>query len=193
MRIAVVVPVKSFRLAKGRLAGVLDAARREELARECAARVVAAAAPHRVYVVCDDDEVERWAREHGASPVRCDAPGLDVAVSAGRRVAATDGAEHLIVAHADLPLARRLDHVVRPGAVTLVPDRHRDGTNVLAFPLASSFSTAYGPGSWANHLRAAGIAGLPVETIEDADLALDLDDAADLDELARRRERDAPR
>ena len=193
MRIAVVVPVKSFRLAKGRLAGVLDASRREALARECAARVVAAASPHPVYVVCDDDEVESWARDRGAKVVRCDAPGLDVAVTAGRRAAEAEGAEHLVVAHADLPLARRLDHVVRPDTVTLVPDRHRDGTNVLAFPLDSSFSTAYGPGSWANHLRAAGIAGLRVETIEDADLALDLDDAADLEELARRRESDDPR
>ena len=193
MRIAVVVPVKSFRLAKGRLAGVLDAARREALARECAARVVAAAAPHPVYVVCDDDEVENWARDLGASVVRCDAPGLDVAVAAGRRAAAAEGAEHLVVAHADLPLAPRLDHIVRPGTVTLVPDRHRDGTNVLAFPVDSGFTTAYGPGSWANHLRAAGIAGLPVETIEDADLSLDLDDAADLDELARRREKGTQR
>jgi len=58
--------VKSFRAAKLRLATVLDARAREALARELASRVIAAAAPVPVLVVCDDEEVATWAAERGA-------------------------------------------------------------------------------------------------------------------------------
>lgn len=187
MTAAVVIPVKSFTLAKGRLAGTLDADRRSELARSCADAVVSAAAPLPVYVVCSDDDVAGWARSLGARVVICTVPGLDTAVAAGREAARADGLDHLVVAHADLPLARDLARVIRPGRVSLVPDRHRDGTNVLAFPICSGFRTAYGPGSFDNHLRIAADAGLDCDVIEDPDLALDLDTADDLGELDRRR------
>jgi 2-phospho-L-lactate guanylyltransferase (CobY/MobA/RfbA family) len=73
----------------------------------------------------------------------------------------------------------------------MVTDRHSDGTNVLSFPIASSFTTAYGPGSLDNHMRAAQASGLAYEIIEDASLSLDLDTADDLTELERRR-KDTP-
>lgn len=186
MRPAVVIPVKSFALAKGRLAGALTPEGRSTLARECAGRVVAAAKTLPVYVVCDDPDVAAWAESVGASVVRCDEPGLDLAVAAGRRVAANDGHDHIIVAHADLPLAEDLAHVAREGVVSMVPDRHRDGTNVLSFPTRCAFTTAYGPGSFENHVRNAERAGLHHEVIDDAHLALDLDTVDDLDELAAR-------
>jgi len=81
---------------------------------------------------------------------------------------------------------RTFEHVVREGKVTLVPDRHNDGTNVLAFPAHSAFTTAYGPGSFDNHKRIAAQAGLDCEVINDNMLELDLDTADDLTELARR-------
>lgn len=185
MLVATVIPVKSFALAKGRLASTLTPSRRAELARECATKVVTAATPSPVYVVCDDEEVAAWARSVGARVVRCDTPGLDHAVAAGRRAARDDGADHVIIAHADLPLATGLIHVVREGAVSIVPDRHRDGTNVLAFPASSAFTTAYGPDSFQNHLRIAERLDLDCIVIEDPALALDLDTADDLAELDR--------
>ena len=187
MRTAVVIPVKSFTMAKGRLADTLTPAQREELARTCAETVVHAASPLPAYVVCSDDAVASWAVSLGARVVHCATPGLDVAVAAGRTAIAEDGFDHIIVAHADLPLAETLAHVAREGIVTMVTDRHSDGTNVLSFPIASSFTTAYGPGSLDNHMRAAATCGLAYEIIEDASLALDLDTADDLSELERRR------
>ena len=56
-RAVVLVPVKAFAAAKGRLAGVLDGPGRAALARSMAEVVVAAAAPLPVVVVCDDDDV----------------------------------------------------------------------------------------------------------------------------------------
>ena len=186
MQCAVIIPVKSFTIAKGRLADTLHADEREKLARTCAETVVLASRPLPTYVVCNDDSVAQWAIALGANVVTCITPGLDIAVNAGRTEAIQNGADHIIVAHADLPLAVTFEHVVREGKVTLVPDRHNDGTNVLAFPAHSAFTTAYGPGSFDNHKRIAQQAGLDCEVINDNMLELDLDTADDLTELARR-------
>lgn len=191
MRVAVVIPVKSFTMAKGRLADTLTPAQREELARTCAETVVHAASPLPAYIVCSDDSVANWAVSLGAHVVHCATPGLDVAVTAGRDAIAALGFDHIIVAHADLPLAEELAHVAKEGFVTMVTDRHHDGTNVLSFPVASSFTTAYGPGSLDNHIRSAESLGLRYEVINDESLSLDLDTADDLSELERRR-KDTP-
>lgn len=186
MRTAVVIPIKSFALAKGRLADTLSPDERASLARRCASTVVRAAGTMDVYVVCSDPEVAAWAESSGCTVVDCPTPGLDSAVRAGRSRAAADGADHIVVAHSDLPLARDLSSVVRPGVVSITPDRHRDGTNVLSFPTTSAMRTAYGPDSFDNHLRIARSLGLAVEIVEDASLELDLDTADDLAELDRR-------
>ena len=68
----------------------------------------------------------------------------------------------------------------------MITDRHSDGTNVLSFPIASQFSTAYGPGSFENHMQIAIDAHLQYEVILDPNLELDLDTADDLTELHRR-------
>lgn len=187
MRVAVVIPVKSFALAKGRLSDALTPSERESLARHCATTVLSAAAPLNVYVVCNDADVEAWAASHGAHIVHCATPGLDSAVGAGRTAAQADGYDHVVVAHADLPLATTFHHIARQGCVTMVTDRHRDGTNVLSFPINSSFVTAYGPGSFDNHQDIARRCGLQYEVIDDAALSLDLDTADDLTELSRRK------
>jgi len=173
-------------MAKGRLADTLTASQRSALAQSCAETVVRAALSLPTYVVCSDEGVATWATALGTHVVDCQTPGLDIAVAAGRAAAEADGADHIIVAHADLPLAVSFDHIAREGTVTLVSDRHRDGTNVLSFPINSSFSTAYGPGSFDNHIQLAVDAGLEYEIIIDNALALDLDTADDLSELARR-------
>jgi 2-phospho-L-lactate guanylyltransferase len=64
--------------------------------------------------------------------------------------------------------------------ITLVPDRHGDGTNVVALPTASRFRLSYGPGSFHRHLDAAMDGGFPVEVRRDPLLGLDIDTPADL-------------
>ena len=73
------------------------------------------------------------------------------------------------------PLATRFDDLVRPGTVTLVPDRRRDGTNVAARPCDLAFPAAYGAGSFKRHLAAALAADVPVAVRGDARLSLDVD------------------
>ncbi len=190
---AVVVPVKAFHAAKRRLAPALDPAARSELARQMATLVVAAALPLPVTVVCDDDEVAAWARAAGVTVAWTPGLGLDGAVAAGVDIVATGGASRIVVAHADLPLARDLAGLAvsgDPDGVTLVPDRWDDGTNVIVIPAGCGFRFAYGPGSCSRHRAEAERLGLPVRTVRDARLGWDVDLPTDLDlpteaELAR--------
>lgn len=186
MLLAVIVPVKSFTVAKGRLASALDDSERETLARTCAERVVRAAAPSPVYVVCASNDIAGWAAALGARVVRQVSNGLNGAVHDGWRQAQADGADHVLVAHADLPLVTTFAHVPVEGEVTLVPDRHNDGTNVLSMPAGVDFVLHYGPGSFVAHLEEVNLRGLPHHVLHDDDLALDLDTADDLRELERR-------
>ena len=193
----VVIPVKAFHAAKGRLASVLGPAERADLARSMAEAVIAAAAPLPVTVVCDDDAVRTWALDRGVTVAWTPGLGLDGAVEEGVRSVEAAGAERVVVAHADLPLARGLAALAapagpgsRPGTVTLVPDRHGDGTNVVVLPRGCGFRFAYGPGSFVRHRAAAVRLGLSVRVVHDAHLGWDVDHPADLDlpseaELAR--------
>ena len=172
--------MKSFRAAKLRLATVLDERGREALARELASRVIGAAAPLPVLVVCDDEDVATWAAERGANVAWTPGLGLSAAVMAGVDQLGAEGVELAIVAHADLPFAAGLAALGKAGAVTLVPDRRFDGTNVAAVPTTAGFRFAYGAGSFERHRAEATRLGLPCEIVYDRRLALDIDLPEDL-------------
>lgn len=179
---AVLVPVKSFRQAKERLSAVLDATARAELMRDYAARVIAAAAPLPVAVVCDDDDVASFAAGQGARVIWTPGLGLSGAVQEGVARLARLGADVVTVAHSDLPLAVDLDSSGRDCTeeVTLVPDRRLDGTNVATVPVAAGFCFAYGPGSFERHRAETARLGLRCRVIHDFRLANDVDLPDDL-------------
>jgi 2-phospho-L-lactate guanylyltransferase len=177
---AVVVPVKAFTEAKVRLGPVLDPPTRAELARAMAARVLRAARPLLTVVVCDDEEVRAWSERQGAEALWTPVLGLYGAVEAGVAHLARRGIQRAVVAHADLPLAQHLGWVAEFGGVTLVPDRHMDGTNVVGIPTGSGFRFAYGPGSFAAHRAEAARLALPMRLVPDEGLGWDVDVPADL-------------
>jgi len=177
----VLVPVKAFRAAKVRLAAALDAEQRAQLARSMGARVVAAAAPLPVAVVCDDEEVRAWAADVGAHTLWHPGKGLNGAVEAGVADLASAGFDQVVVAHADLPLATELAWLASYDGITLVPDRHGDGTNAACVPARARFRFAYGPGSSVRHAAEARRLGLGLRLVHDQSLAWDVDLPADLD------------
>jgi 2-phospho-L-lactate/phosphoenolpyruvate guanylyltransferase len=180
VRAAVLVPVKDFRAAKKRLSGRLAPSERQELARRMAARVLAAAAPLPVFVVCDDSAVATWVDEHDATVLWRPAHGLNGAVTSGIEALAAEGFDRVVVAHSDLPLAHDLARFAIPPGVVIVPDRHHRGTNVMALPTQSVFQVAYGTGSFDRHREEAQRCGLPLSIEHDAALAWDVDTADDL-------------
>jgi len=88
------------------------------------------------------------------------------------------------VAHADLPRPWSLGQVAVERRIVLVPDRRRDGTNVMAFPMTSVIPAAYGAGSFRRHLAEAEVArtdGIQIEVRDDPDLSIDVDTRDDLE------------
>lgn len=180
------VPVKGLDMAKQRLGPHLTQAERARLARWMADGVLEACRPLAVFVVCDDTRVAEWGADAGARVHLTAATDLNGSVDDGVAVIAAAGFDHVVVAHADLPLPRTLVDVARPDTITLVPDRRRHGTNVAAFPLEHRMPARYGPGSFARHLAAAhrlvdeSGGRLVLEVRADPDLALDIDTVDDL-------------
>lgn len=178
--IAVLVPVKAFREAKARLASALTPAERAALAREMAEAVVRAAGVLPVWIVCDDDQVAAWAVDVGSRVLWKPGRGLNGAVNEGVADLAATGVDRVIVAHADLPHAVDLTWVGDTEGVTLVPDRHDDGTNVASVPAGSEFVFAYGPGSFRRHTNEADRLGLALRVVRERRLGWDVDRPADL-------------
>jgi 2-phospho-L-lactate guanylyltransferase len=180
---AVLVPIKSFRAAKGRLSGELGPAARADLSRMMASRVLAAGRPFPTFVVCDDDEVAAWAGRHDAEVLWTPGLGLNGAIDHAIDVVTGKGAEHVVVAHSDLPLATTFEHLVLAGTVTLVPDHRLDGTNVQSRPTALPLAADYGASSFRHHLAAALDLGHRVRVVTDPLLARDVDTVDDLRHL----------
>ena len=185
MHVAVLIPVKRFRAAKGRLIGTISAEERARFARWMATGVIGAAREYPTFVACDDDEVAEWAEHHGADVIWGEGLGLNGAVDDAIDQITKHDVDHIVVAHADLPRPANIAAIARPGCVTLVPDRRHDGTNVMAFPTESRLHASYGGGSFGRHLAQAkalgGEHGVVVEVRADPDLSLDVDTPADLD------------
>jgi 2-phospho-L-lactate/phosphoenolpyruvate guanylyltransferase len=179
-RDAVLVPVKAFDQAKVRLASALSAPHRAALARAMATRVVESAGELPVAVVCDDREVANWARQLGALVIWEPGRGLNGAVQEGVGRLGSLGVDLVVVAAGDLPLATDLGWVTRFPGITIVPDRRRDGTNVLAVPASSGFAFSYGPGSFARHVQQARRLGIPCRIAHSSTLAWDVDVPEDL-------------
>jgi len=181
--LAVVIPVKSFGAAKARLSGVLSPPARARLARWTASRVTAAARGLDTFVACDDPEVADWATTEGAQVLWGAGLGLNGAVDAAVAAVRQLGYQRVLISHADLPLAEDYPNLVDgvdPRSVLLVPDRFKDGTNLIIRPVDIELPASYGGGSFRTHLRLALLTGLPVTVRMDVRLGLDLDTVTEL-------------
>lgn len=181
----VLMALRSLDIGKQRLDSVLDLPHRRQLIQSMAERVLAAAQDLPVLVVHDDPGVASWATVRGAEAFRPSRPGLNFAISAGRDLLAARGVERVIVTHADLPQAKDLRVMLTGDAVSIAPDRYRDGTNVMCVATSLSFAFAYGPGSFESHVSIARSLGVEPRIVEAPDLAFDIDHPDDLDLLQR--------
>ncbi len=177
--VAVVVPIRSFRLGKGRLAGAISEDERAALSRLMAGRVLEAAAPLPIYVVSSDAEVCAFADERGATAI-ADPGSLNSAARDGMAAAAAAGAVRVIIVHADIARPTPFAWVGDFDGVTIVPDRHGGGTNVMSLPVGTDFEFLYGDGSFARHVDEAKRCGLALRVVVDDALGWDVDEPDDL-------------
>ena len=174
------VPVKAFAEAKVRLAGALGAEARAELARRLAEGVIRSAGYGPVAVVCDDDEVARWASNLGAFVIWAPGKGLNRAVAFGVSELEARGAARITVVHGDILDPSGLGAIPSVPGILLVPDLRDDGTNVISLPSGATFTFSYGPGSFHRHRATAEAGAHDVVILRDLLLGHDVDQPRDL-------------
>lgn len=191
-KICAVVPVKDARQAKQRLAGVLDAARRHELALAMFEDVLTALArvPELagILVVTIDQVAAAVASRCGARIMRDGAcAGHSGAVAAAVRQLAAENLAMLTLP-GDVPLVEPQDirqliaaHRAASGdAFIIVPARNDRGSNAVLCSPAGAVPLRFGDDSFLPHLRAAEERGMSPCVLRLPRIALDIDTPDDL-------------
>jgi 2-phospho-L-lactate guanylyltransferase len=200
VRATAIIPVKRFGHAKQRLLEALDRPERAALIKAMLSDVLTATdraeLVERVIVVTGEGRAERLALRHAqrsTTPLEVmrdpDDRGHSEAATLGIIRALSLGAECSVLLPGDCPLIDpgEVDSALgemRPGRVTVVPDRHGTGTNALLLCPADAIGPAFGEGSAARHADRAQRAGHEVAVCPLESLALDLDTPEDLRALA---------
>ncbi len=176
MPTVVIIPVKSFRLGKQRLASALDDAQRSRLGRALATHVAETVeeAGLLVMFVTDDPEVAAWATSAGFPSLPDPGQGLNAAAAAGVEWADLSKSSWIVL-HSDLPLLRADD--LRALATTradVIAPSSDGGTSAIS--ARSSIEFAFGPASFHKHLPQLHSPTIVTRT----GLLLDIDSPSDL-------------
>lgn len=191
MRTLAIVPVKSFDLAKQRLAGEFEPEVRHRLAQAMFADVLtaleAARAVDRVVVVTADADAAALARRTATVVHDGAQAGQSAAAAIGVGHALEDGRDRVVLLPGDTPLIdpNELDELIARTAadgvaVGVVSDRHRTGTNALVLAPPDAIGPSFGPGSLARHVAAAQAAGVPHRVERVPSIEHDVDTPDDL-------------
>ncbi|MFZ0013396.1 MAG: 2-phospho-L-lactate guanylyltransferase [Acidimicrobiia bacterium] len=183
MPTTVIIPIKSFRLGKQRLAETLDDARRARLGRALAAHVAATVESASLIplIVTADHDVADWATTSGFPSLPDPGTGLNAAAATGVEWAGEAGTRWIVL-HGDLPLLNVSD-------VSCLGDISANGRSVIA-PSADGgtsaigglgeFSFSFGSASFHRHLPRMD----RPEVVVRAGLSLDVDSPNDLESAA---------
>lgn len=189
MRVAIVVPIKSFDAAKHRLDGLLDRPERMQLARAMAEDVLEAVARLDAFghlAVSEDPEALALAGRYGIEPiVDVAVQGQSAAVRQGFEAAWDRGFSAAVTIPGDVPGVRsdELEELctVRPEVeVLLAPDRDGIGTNGLRLIPPHAITLRFGEDSLKLHQAEAARAGRSFAVRSLPSLAVDLDRPEDV-------------
>jgi 2-phospho-L-lactate guanylyltransferase len=186
-----IIPVKSLRRAKSRLARALKAPTRAALVRSIFSRTLDVIAQvdriDGVIVVSRDLTILELARQRNAITLMESDSGLNPAITQAAQWAAQHHARAVIVIPVDLPLItssdldEMIDRAVEERCIVIAPDRHEDGTNVLLVRPPDAIHFSYGPASFNAHRTQATERGLIVHEYRSPTTAFDIDVPDDLE------------
>lgn len=192
-----VVPVKSFARAKTRLAPLLDARQREELARAMLNDVLAALQHVNdlsgILVVSRDANARGSADAHGATSINDPfEEGPNVAVRLAFPVLHEAQVDAMIVVPADVPQIeadelRMILRSLRRAPIALAPAARDSGTNLLGCSPVDIIEPCFGPDSFARHIAAAKRIGVEARVVSCESLAHDIDRPKDILDFRARR------
>ncbi|MFZ0319701.1 MAG: 2-phospho-L-lactate guanylyltransferase [Candidatus Sulfotelmatobacter sp.] len=189
----ILIPVKNLSAAKQRLATVLDQPSRTELAQTMLLDVVTALAawpqrPPCTLVTGDPfgmDLARRYDFEIIPDPAN---PGETGAIEMATRLCVERGVESTLVIPADIPLvqASELEEMITQAPLegtVLAPAADGCGTNAAFRRPANLFPLRFGNDSFKPHLAAAQGTGKPCIVLRLPNLAVDVDNPEDLQQL----------
>ena len=200
MGIWAIIPVKSLRESKRRLAHLLSADERAQLIERFLHNALAAlnraTAVHATIVISSDPVALAAARRHGAHALAETAPcGLNTDVAEAVAFAVAQAAAGVLILPADLPFLRAADveamlavavgdengraPAARQPYIAICTDAARNGTNALLLCPPAGFAFHYGPGSFSLHAAEARRRGMLVYEVCAPGLQFDLDTEAD--------------
>jgi 2-phospho-L-lactate guanylyltransferase (CobY/MobA/RfbA family) len=176
--LAILVPLKGFRVAKGRLrdAGVPGV---DDVARSLADRVLAASSPRALFVACESADAVAFSLERGAQVIESNSTNLNKAVTYSYRTL-SETFEWIVIAHGDLRDPEGLGDFIPSSGITVIVDWHGTGTNVLALPTNLAFSFSYGQYSAQAHQLEAQRLGLKCHVDFNSPWRFDVDEPTDL-------------
>ncbi len=186
-----IIPVKSLRRAKGRLARALKAPTRAALVRSIFSRTLDVIAQvERIdgaIVVSRDLTILELARQRNAIALAESDSGLNPALTQATHWAVKHKGRSVLIIPVDLPLLtpddlnNMLDLALEPNVMVIAPDRHNEGTNVLLVRPPDAIHFAYGAASFNAHRAQAIERGLIVHEYHSATAAFDIDVPDDLE------------
>jgi 2-phospho-L-lactate guanylyltransferase len=196
-RTCVILPVKPFDDAKERLATGLAAEQRRLIAEAMVRDVLAALSRARevdgLVVVSAEAKLVEIAGGAADAIIPDERTGHSAAAMAGVAWAIENEFNRVVMIPGDCPLldAGELDELItrtREDGIefAVVPDRMGTGTNALVISPPDAVEPSFGPGSRQRHIAMGLAAARRVAEHEVPSLALDLDTADDLMELAER-------
>lgn len=187
----VVIPAKGFQGAKQRLAPILNADERRQLARAMLTDTLLACGKSRLLsgyaVVTSDSSVAEVATSYKADVIwQPSAGGHSQAVTYAVSICQQDGRTSMLTLPGDLPLLRPddIDAILIPAepeaAVVLVPNRDEMGTNAMLLSPPDCLPLQFGYDSFKRHLRLAAERQLRVDVRRLPRVGLDIDEPQDL-------------
>jgi 2-phospho-L-lactate guanylyltransferase len=191
MKIWAVVPIKPIDTAKSRLSVVLTPRQRSELALDLLQNTLTVLAGWKplagTLVASADPAVWEMARGFKVEIFKePDVPGLNESLQRATREIKRLGGDGVLVIPGDLPF---LDHssllkiiglACQPPRVVIAPDKSRQGTNAMLVLPAGAIPYCFGPDSFNKHQEAASLSRIPVFTVDQTSLAIDIDLPEDL-------------
>ena len=190
-----IIPVKSVRDGKTRLASALDLVQRRAFMDRLLVHTLkqAAAFPglDRTLVVSACGETRARAAALGAQVLSESGCGLNVAVKQAQTNIRERGATQMLIVPCDLPFlcSEDLHYLSRralSNVIVIAPDRSSHGTNGLCFDVALDFDFEFGPDSYTHHIDNARRLRRDHAAAIRPGLAFDVDSPDDLAEMYKR-------
>lgn len=192
MALWAIIPIKSLKDGKTRLAGILSESERAALNRSMLMNLLKTVKDCEkitgVLIVSHDPEIEALAKSYSLEYLEESPPySLNQAVAKGCQYAESLGATEVLILPADLPLINTesiqsiLEKDDDPPIAVIAPDRRGEGTNSLLLNPFENFPFQFGTNSYEIHQKIAISRKFQVKTVIEPGMELDLDLPEDWD------------